>query len=503
MLFLDELERSCRERPDHPYARCEGRRVTYAELDRRTNQVANALATLGVAKGDRVTLALGNSVEWLFAAFGALRAGAILNPVNPSLGAAELGYVLSHAEPRVIVTDPANAAALLDPALPRPPSSRVVSFGEAPGALPFESLVAESSVEPPPLRPGENDGSTLLYTSGTTGRPKGVLFTHGRTGRGSRFLVEGLGITRDDTILIVGPLFHGNAWSGAACAMQAGCTVAFPRVFHASSFWRLAHDVGATVLFTLGTVLAILLTAEPSKLERTSRLRVILGLGAAPIRDRVRERFAIRHLVECFGSTDAGVVTLEPLGVPPRAGSAGPPLPGVEVRITDDEGRDLPVGQPGEITIRSPHRMAEYFRDPEQTRLALRGDWFRTGDLGYVDGDGWLYFVDRKGDVIRRGGENVSSVMVEKVLREHPAVLEVAVIGVPDPVLGQEVKAYVVPRRAVSESELAEFATARLARFQVPRFWELRDSLPKTATQRIEKYKLRAESGDRGAPRLG
>jgi acyl-CoA synthetase (AMP-forming)/AMP-acid ligase II len=147
--------------------------------------------------------------------------------------------------------------------------------------------------------------------------------------------------------------------------------------------------------------------------------------------------------------------------------------------------------------------MAGYFRDPGETGKALRGEWFLTGDLGYLDDDGWLYFVDRKRDVIRRGGENISSVLVEKTLREHPKVLEAAVIGVPDPVLGQEVKAFVVAREAVTEEELRSFAAERLARFQVPRLWEFRDRLPKTPTQRVEKYKLRQESGDRGKPLLG
>src|SRR5262249_40097601 len=156
----------------------------------------------------------------------------------------------------------------------------------------------------------------------------------------------------------------------------------------------------------------------------------------------------------------------------------------------------------GEIAVHSPARMAAYFKDPEATACALRDGWFLSGDLGYLDEDGWLYFVDRKRDVIRRGGENVSSVLVEKTLREHPAVSDVAVIGVPDPVLGQEIKAFVVASTPVSEEDIRAFAAARLAKFQVPRLWEFRDSLPKTPTQRVEKYKLREESAG-GGPMVG
>src|SRR5690606_1833414 len=256
------------------------------------------------------------------------------------------------------------------------------------------------------------------------------------------------------------------SWSGAALGQQAGCTFAFPRAFSASEFWPLAHRTHASVFFTLGTILAILLAQEPNELERTSDIRVILGLGSATIRDRIRERFGIADVVECFGSTDAGVVTLEPLGEKPRPGSAGPAVPGVTLHILDDEQRELPVRQVGEIAVESPFRMAAYFRDEEQTRQALHGDWFLTGDLGYLDEDGWLYFVDRKRDVIRRGGENISSVLVEKTIREHPLVTDVVDVGIRHDDLGQAVKAFVVRREPVSADDLKAFVAARFAKFQ-------------------------------------
>jgi len=495
MLLIDNLLKNRRERGDHPYLLHEGRTVTFAEFDRLTNRAAHALRTLGVVKGDRVTLGLGNSVEWLVAAFAALKAGAILNPVNPTLGAGELSYVLDHAEPRVLVTAAGNTGNITAAEMKRPAATRLAAFGDVPGAERLDDLLATSSDEAVPVQVGPEDGSTLLYTSGTTGKPKGVLFTHGRTGGSGTFFIAGMGITADDTILTAGPLFHGNSWAGAAVAQQIGCTFAFVRGFSASEFWPLAHRTNATVFFTLGTILAILLAQQESELERTSKLRVVLGLGSAPIRDRVKERFRIPHIVECFGSTDAGVVTLEPLDAAPRAGSAGPAIPGVALHILDDEGREVGVRGVGEIAVESPYRMAAYFHDEEQTRLALKGDWFLTGDLGYLDEDGWLYFVDRKRDVIRRGGENISSVLVEKALREHPLVTDVAVVGIRHDVLGQEVKAFVVVREPVSEEELRAFAAARLAKFQVPTLWEFRDSLPKTPTQRVEKYKLRGDGG--------
>ena len=410
MLILDVLARHVAERGDRTFLHHAGRRVTYSEFDRLTNRAAHALRRLGVEKGDRVTLALGNSVEYVVAAFGLLKAGAVLNPVNPALGAQELGYILGHAEPRVVVTDSDSAASILSPKLTLPRGCTVAMFGahrrshaSAPTAG-LDDLVASSPDDRPPVDLRPDDPSTLLYTSGTTGNPKGVLFTHGRTGTSGPQFITALHLTPDDVILAVTPLFHGNAWGAVVTALHAGSTVAFPKAFHASEFWPLVHEVKATVVYTLGTVLAMLLTREPSDLERHNPLRVILGLGSAPIRDQIIKRFGVIDVAECFGSTDAGVVTITPLGATPRAGSCGPPVPGVKLRITADDGRALGPREVGEICVHSPARMAAYFRDPEQTAIALRDYWFFTGDLGYVDEEGWLYFVDRKRDVIRRGG---------------------------------------------------------------------------------------------------
>ena len=503
MLILDVLARHVASRGDRAFIFHAGRRVTYGDFDRLANRTGHALQSLGVQKGNRVTLALGNSIEYLVAAFGILKAGAVINAVNPGLGAAELSYILGHAGPRVIVTSSEVAASLRAAHVTLPASSVVASFGGAPDTVALDALIERSPADPPAVVLTAGDPSTLLYTSGTTGNPKGVLFHHGSTGAAGQHFLHTLGITGDDTILAVTPLFHGNAWGAVVTALQAGGTVAFPKAFHASEFWPLVHASGATVLYTLGTILAILLTQPPSEIERHNSLRVILGLGSAPLRDQIIRRFGVRHVAECFGSSDGGVVTIEPLGQPPRPGSAGPPVPGVTIRILDDEGRPCAPRQVGEITIRSPHHMSVYYRDPVQTAETLHDGWFFTGDLGYVDEDGWLYFVDRKKDVIRRGGENMSSLLIEKTLREHPRVVEAAVIGVPDPVLGQEVKALIVANGPVSADELRAFAAERLARFQVPRLWEFRDSLPKTATQRVEKCKLRQEQAGSGKPLLG
>jgi carnitine-CoA ligase len=504
MSVLDDLRRSVERRASHTFLLHEGRRVSYAEFDALSSQLGNTLIAQGVQPGDRITLGMiGNSIEFVIGALGIMKAGAILNPINPALGASQLAYILDHAGPRWLISDPAGAAAL-EPVLGQlanPP--RLASFEKLPGAFDLRAACAQASSRSPETAAGAGAGATLLYTSGTTGNPKGVLMRHAGQREQPDPFIEVLGIRENDVVLAVTPLFHGNAFGAVQTAMRAGATAVFPREFHGSRFWPLVHESGATVVFTLGTILAMLLAREPSDLERKSGLRLILGLGSAPIRERIIERFGVQDVPECYGSTDAGVVTITPPGEPPRPGSAGKAAPRVEIRILDDVGQPLPAGSVGEIAVRRPPPLPEYFRDPELTRAAYRGEYFLTGDLGRLDADGWLFFVDRKKDFIRRGGENVSSQWVEKALREHPAVVEAAVIGVPHPVLGQEVKAYVVANAPLDAAELATFARARLAAFEVPAHWEFRESLPKTPTQRIEKYKLREQAGGLGEKLLG
>jgi acyl-CoA synthetase (AMP-forming)/AMP-acid ligase II len=206
-------------------------------------------------------------------------------------------------------------------------------------------------------------------------------------------------------------------------------------------------------------------------------------------------RFRVEHVADCFGSTDAGIVTITPAGAPPRPRSCGPAASGVRIRIVGNDGTELPPRAVGEIAAHSPYRVADYFRDPDATTQALRDGWFLTGDLGYLDEDGWLYFVDRKQDAIRRGGDIVSSTLIERTLLGHPKVAEVAVIGVPDADIGEEVKAFVVVTEPVTEEELRTFAEEHLARFQVPRYWEFLESLPRTTTQRVAKHRLRRGDG--------
>jgi acyl-CoA synthetase (AMP-forming)/AMP-acid ligase II len=525
MLITDILARNVARRGTYPFVRHADCEVTYGTFERLSNQVANAFLTLGVEVGDRITVALGNSLEYLVAAFGAMKAGAVLHPLEPTLAAGQLGHILADADPALIVTtgaylerlrgaitglnlrastvtfdEAASAAAAIAAGPPRrTPSSDTVPPGKnepkkpAGDVVSLDELITGSPTSRPRVPVAADRPALLLYTAGTTRTPRGALFTHTSTGLGGLRLVEALGITCDDSLLTVAPLSSGLGWLAIETALHAATTIAFPGTLQPSRFWPLAHATGATVLFADRTALAQLLLRKPSPRERQSALRLVMGPGIGGLRDEILERFGVDRVADCFWSTESGVIAVEPTEEASRPGSAGPPLPDVQVRILDGDGQIRPAGQIGEIAVRSPRCLASYFQDADETAVAFRDGWFLTGDLGWLDESGWLYFVDRTVDVVHRGAELVSSLRVEQALAAHPRVAEVAVVGIADAQAGREIKAVVVPKGAVSEDELRAFAAERLTDSHVPRIWEFRSALPRTPTHAVEKYKLRDE----------
>jgi crotonobetaine/carnitine-CoA ligase len=533
MLITDILARNVARRGTHPFVRHPNGEVTFGTFERLSNQAANALLALGVKAGDRVTVAVGNSLEYLVAAFGALKAGAILHPLDPTLTAGQLGHILADADPALVVTksaylktlraasaglgarastvtfdEAAGAAAAIAAGPPRrsPPADAVPPGGGEPKkpadeGHSFDQLLTRSSTSRPRVRLGADCPSLLLYTAGTTRAPRGALFTHTSAGLAGLRLVEALGITCDDSLLTVAPLSSGLGWLAVETALHAATTLAFPVSFQPSRFWPVVHETGATVLSASRMELAQVLLRRPSPREQQSSLRLVVGPGIAGLRDELLERLGVDRVVDCFWSTESGVIAMEPGEEPSRPGSVGLPLPDVQVRAVDDAGQALPAGGIGEIAVRSPRCLTAYFHEVDEAAGAFRDGWFLTGDLGWLDEDGWLYFVDRKADVVRRGTELVSSVRVEQALAAHPRVAEVAVVGIADAQAGEEIKAVVVPKGAVSEDELRTFAAERLSDSHVPRIWEFRSRLPRTPTHAVEKYKLRGEDRPSTEPR--
>ena len=438
---------------------------------------------------------LPNSAALVLAWFGLARLGAIILPIKTGYTGAEVGYLLGHAEPSVVLAASRYLAAIRSSW-----SGPLVSLEPgAEGKTSWPELLASPAAEFPPV--GEEAPAVLLYTSGSTGTPKGVLQSH-RT-----FVLTGeafpwwLGLTSQDRLLTPLPLFHINAQAYSTMgAIGAGATLILLDGFSASRFWEQARASGATQINALGAVLTILLKQPRTPAERDHRVRLIYAAPALPAEPHqaVEERFGVR-LVVGYALSEGTFGTITPLGTPFPLGSMGLPRhhpdPAIrnDVRILRDDGREAAIGEVGEIVMRGPAVMLGYYRDPEATRDALRDGWLFTGDLAFRDEQGFYTFVDRKKDLIRRRGENVSSVEVEQVILLHPKVLEAAVVPVPSELTDEEVKAYVVPRpgSALTPEEISAWCAWRLAAFKVPGIVEVVAELPRTPTGKVAKHLLR------------
>ncbi len=307
---------------------------------------------------------------------------------------------------------------------------------------------------------------------------------------------EMFGLNPSDRSIFVTPLFHGNGMGGAMSALSRGASTVFPRKFSAHRFWDLVDRYRPTYLFTLAPLVNILMSLPPSARERDHNLRVLIVLGAAANAEAIEARYNA-PVIDWYGMTEAGTGTYTRLGEERRPGSAGRVFEGSEMRILNDEGAEVPVGDVGEVAFRaSALGFAGYLEDPEATEASLREDWFLTGDLGRVDTEGYFYFVDRKKDIVRRGGENISSIEVEAVLRTHDGVADVAVVGRADAVLGERVSAFIVaaqPGSPPTLDELRSHGRGTLAEFKLPEEIILIASLPRTGSGKVEKFRLRQQ----------
>jgi acyl-coenzyme A synthetase/AMP-(fatty) acid ligase len=334
----------------------------------------------------------------------------------------------------------------------------------------------------------------LMYTSGTTtGRPKAVAHNSDVQGRQVDY-VEMFGVDTTDRIMFVTPLFHANAMGAWQCALGYGASAVFQRKFSATSFWSVVDQYRPSVLFTLSPIVNILMGRAASPMERTNRFRVMIVLGSGPNAPAIEERFGA-PVIDWYGMTEAGSGTYTRLGDERRAGSAGRRFPESTMRVLRDDGSEAAPHEVGEVGFRVEGiHFGGYVDDDEANAAAVRDGWFLTGDLGYFDDDGYFFFVDRKKDIVRRGGVNVSSIEVETVLRGHPSVADVAIVARPDPMLGEHIVAFVVPvtSDAPTLDELRQFAADELATYKLPDAVVIVDELPRTASGKVEKFRLRS-----------
>jgi long-chain acyl-CoA synthetase len=494
------------------------RTFTYEAFDREVNRAAALLGSLGVSCGDRVSLYLTNSAEYLIAYFACFKLGAWAGPVNAMLKPAEIEFIISNSEAVVVITQPdlqSNLAAVRD----RLPLVRhvVVVSGEAvvsgrwPVAseqpLSSDSLSASSGASEA-QRPDQlttdhrplttDDEAIIIYTSGTTGKPKGVLLTHGNLLTNAREIAEWLRLTEDDRSLMIMPLFHVNALmtTGLAALWAGGSVVLAPR-FSASRHWQTISRYGVTYFGSVATMLSRLNHTYPHGVPDgldTSRLRFAL-CGSAPVPVEVMKTYeALFHcpVIEGYGLSESTCrSTFNPVDERRKVGSVGLPI-GNEMGVVDDNDQQLAPFQVGEIVLRGANLLKGYYKNEAATREAFRSGWFHTGDLGYRDDEGFYYIVDRKSDMIIRGGENIYPREIDEVLYEHAKVKDAATVGVPNDVYGEEVKSFVVLRdgERATEEEIIAHCRARLADYKCPKTVAFVEDIPKGPTGKLLKREL-------------
>ncbi len=447
-----------------------------------TTAFARHFAAAGAKRGDVIAAMLPNRVELVVAMFAAWRIGASFTPVNPALTQGEAAHQLHDSGARFVLTDP-HAAAVLE-------GLDVAQIDV--GSLPFTGGGAGELAAA-----GPGDTALLIYTSGSTGRPKGVILDHANIAAMLQIMQRTLAFSASDRALLVLPLFHVNALLVSVLApLAVGGSAVILEKFDRHSFWADVERYKATYFSAVPAIYTLLNQAPESEKPDLGALRFVI-CGAAPMPAPAIATFEARYrvpLVEGYGLTESTVAaTLNPIAGVRKPGTVGLPMQGVTIHIIDDEGLVLPAGQVGEVAISGPNVMRGYLNQPEESARVLAGGMLRTGDIGHFDADGYLVLVDRKKDMIIRGGENIYPKEIENALYEHDAVAEAAVVGRPCPVMGEEVVAFVAlrPGDAVSADVLTAFLTTRLARFKLPKEIRFLDTLPKNAVGKIAKPVLR------------
>jgi len=489
-----------------------GKDTSYGEFEHTVGRFAQGLQDLGVQKGDHVAFLLGNTPHYLIALYATLRLGATAIPVNPIYTPDEISYILRNGDVKAVIA--------LDALLPlvevgvqafpevvtfvvcettADVAEKIAALSEAAKAKThlFSHIIASASGSLEPADVAPDDTAIILYTSGTTGNPKGAMLTHGNVYSNARDVSTYLGYRADDRIIATLPVFHVFALTVVVNApLISGATVLLTPRFSPSEIFTLAREQQATVFAGVPTMYNFLYLLPEGKPEDFSTIRLAISGGASlpvALLHNFEKKFNVR-VSEGYGLSEASPVTcFNPLDRERKAGSIGTSINNVENRVVDVNGIDVPVGEVGELVVRGPNVMKGYYKMPEETAMAIRDGWLYTGDLAKVDDEGYFYIVDRKKDMIIVGGYNVYPREVEEVLFAHDNIVEAAVVGYPDPNFGEAVHAYIVLKEvaATTTDDILAYCAKHMVKYKVPKVVEILDELPKNTTGKILRRTLK------------
>jgi crotonobetaine/carnitine-CoA ligase len=478
--------------------------LSWDQFSTRSAKLAQVFASRGVKRGDRIAVMAANHIGHVLTLFAAARLGAMMVPINPDFGVDETRYVLCNADVCGVLSSAAVDSVVIAAIAAAGIHPWRMSLGSAAGGVPsMDGLIDQTEPGAPANSGAADDTCVIVYTSGTTGSPKGVMHSQRNFVLAGEAFVQRVHLQPEDRAMIVLPLFHMNAlFYSVAGTLSAGGSAFIAGKFSASTFWRMAADRGATEVNIIEAMGSILQARSRSEYVPGHKIRAVYGVRANAAKV-FQEEFGIPNLLSGFGMTEIPGVTCNAFGSPNKLGSMGvlgrhpdPAQSWATCRVVDENGNDVADGVEGELAVKTPILMQGYFRDPEATAAAFRDGWFMTGDLVRRDSDGFFFHVARKKDIIRRRGENIAGAELDRVIGMHPAVLEAAAIGVPSELGEDDIMAVVVPRPGsqVEAAEIAEWCRERLAPQKVPRFVCFVGELPHTPTHKVAKEAIRKDA---------
>lgn len=497
MFIFEQLAEHARIQPNKVITTYNGRETTYATFYQMAKNLAGYFQMNGYQKEDIIALYMKNSDHFLIAYYACQLGGYAVLPINIKLASQEVDYIIEHSEAKAIIYDDSINRILNEMETPLEKFENRLEVGDK-GS--FNSVIMDNSIAFHQKKIEEDDTAVIFYTSGTTGKPKGVMLSANNVRAISEIWAQSLEITTDDRMHIVTPLFHCAAsHCFSTPTILKGGTVVIEESFSPDTTLETMEKEKVTIFFGVPAIYSILLNTPKMFEIDVPQLR-LFTYGAAPMPyelvKKVKMHFPNVKVQNLYGQTEnsPGATTLKDQFALEKIGSVGEPLPYTQVKVVDEYGNALPTGQVGEIVVKGPQVMKGYLKNEQATQLTLKDGWMYSGDLGRFDEDGLLYIVDRKKDMINRGGENVYPVEVEEVLYQMEEILEAAVVGVPHTVYGEVAKAYIVLKegRTLSSNEIVDYCKRKLAKYKVPEEIEFLDTLPRNASGKVLKHTLRS-----------